>query len=163
MNVGATVRVSGGKYDGQQGTINSVAAHSCKLRLANGTITGSIKKASLAVISASSAAPVEKVFTLAIGASQHAGKEYLEAAAANDVDIRTSLTTLRHCYHLQLTPPIPTTLALQESVCATRNSSTETPRFALTSVIALSPRSQPLLLALTFSPDSFCFRKRSSG
>jgi hypothetical protein len=46
--VGATVTVSGGKYDGRTGRVTSVAEKSCKLSIDDAE-TGSIKKAQLAV------------------------------------------------------------------------------------------------------------------
>ena len=55
METGARVRVAGGKYDGETGTIKSVAAQSCKLTI-DGAVTGNIKKTALTVLSADRAA-----------------------------------------------------------------------------------------------------------
>ena len=52
--VGATVTVSGGKYDGRTGRVTSVAEKSCKLSIDDAE-TGSIKKAQL--VAATSQAP----------------------------------------------------------------------------------------------------------
>ena len=57
MEVGAWASVAGGKYDGETGTIVSVAAQSCKLSIED-VLTGNIKKTSLTIIATPAAVDI---------------------------------------------------------------------------------------------------------
>ena len=52
FTVGQRVRVSDGKYDGETGTIKSVAAQSCRLTI-DGVVTGNVKKTALSLTTTS--------------------------------------------------------------------------------------------------------------